>query len=214
MRWDNVGFDGPVVTGWREYSAPDSLTPYQGPVRLHDGRRAPASGRATSSPRIPERRGRVDVRQTTCTYDGEGRNVGYVVPNVDETVAPVAAAVFRRAHEAARRARAWCWRRSTRGSSGTDVSSRPRTSSCGSASNGGAWHDRFVTAVEANAFTDFSPDLGGAGASAGLLNQVIDSTSPSCATATTCVELQPRGTWTGTYRVSVTGVDLVLDAGP
>jgi hypothetical protein len=23
-RWDNVGFDGPVVTGWREYDAPDS----------------------------------------------------------------------------------------------------------------------------------------------------------------------------------------------
>ena len=40
--------------------------------------------------------------------------------------------------------------------------------------NGGAWHDRFITDVEANAFMDFNPSLGGAGASAGLLNQAID----------------------------------------
>ncbi len=26
-RWDNVAFDGPVVGGWREYEAPDPLTP-------------------------------------------------------------------------------------------------------------------------------------------------------------------------------------------
>jgi hypothetical protein len=40
--------------------------------------------------------------------------------------------------------------------------------------NGGAFHDRFVSEAEANAFTDFSPDLGGAGHGAGLLNQVLD----------------------------------------
>ena len=56
VRFDNVGFDGPVVDGWREYSAPDSLTTYQGPARLHDGRRRPASGRATSSRRSPTTR--------------------------------------------------------------------------------------------------------------------------------------------------------------
>lgn len=26
-RWDNVGFDGPIVENWREYEAPDSLVP-------------------------------------------------------------------------------------------------------------------------------------------------------------------------------------------
>jgi hypothetical protein len=26
-RWDNVGFDGPVITNWREYEVADSLTP-------------------------------------------------------------------------------------------------------------------------------------------------------------------------------------------
>jgi hypothetical protein len=29
-RWDNVGFDGPVVPGWREYEIPDSLVPFAG----------------------------------------------------------------------------------------------------------------------------------------------------------------------------------------
>jgi hypothetical protein len=28
-RWDNVGFDGPVITHWREYEVADSLTPAQ-----------------------------------------------------------------------------------------------------------------------------------------------------------------------------------------
>ncbi|HEU5074055.1 MAG TPA: hypothetical protein VFU02_07775, partial [Polyangiaceae bacterium] len=38
-RWDNVGFDGPVVENWREYEIPDSLVPAEsspvvsGPVR-------------------------------------------------------------------------------------------------------------------------------------------------------------------------------------
>ena len=80
--------------------------------------------------------------------------------------------------------------------------------------NGGAWHDRFITAVEANAFTDFSPDLGGAGAGAGLLNQAIDLDLAELRDGDNLVELLAAGTWTGTYRVSVTGVDLVLDAGP
>ena len=26
-RWDNVGFDGPIISNWREYEIPDSLTP-------------------------------------------------------------------------------------------------------------------------------------------------------------------------------------------
>jgi hypothetical protein len=26
-RWDNVGFDGPIISNWREYEVPDALTP-------------------------------------------------------------------------------------------------------------------------------------------------------------------------------------------
>ena len=30
VRWDNIGFDGPVISGDQDESAPDSLTPYGG----------------------------------------------------------------------------------------------------------------------------------------------------------------------------------------
>ena len=77
--------------------------------------------------------------------------------------------------------------------------------------NGGAWHDRFITDVEANAFMDFNPSLGGAGASAGLLNQVIDLDLAELKDGDNTVELLGAGTWTGSYHITVTGVDLVLD---
>ena len=77
--------------------------------------------------------------------------------------------------------------------------------------NGGAWRERAVSAVEANAFTDFNPSLGGAGASAGLLNQMIDVDLADLRDGDNLLELQSSGTWTGTYRVLVTGVDLILD---
>ena len=51
----------------------------------------------------------------------------------------------------------------------------------------------------------------GAGASAGLLNQAIDLDVGELRDGDNLVELQSAGTWTGTYRVSVTGVDLVLN---
>jgi hypothetical protein len=33
--WDNVGFDGPIVTSWREYEVPDSLVPITGFVAVN-----------------------------------------------------------------------------------------------------------------------------------------------------------------------------------
>ena len=77
--------------------------------------------------------------------------------------------------------------------------------------NGGAWHDRAVTDVEANAFMDFNPALGGAGASAGLLNQIIDVDPAELRDGDNLLELQSSGTWTGSYRILVTGVDLILE---
>jgi hypothetical protein len=76
--------------------------------------------------------------------------------------------------------------------------------------NGGAFHDRFITAVEATAFTDFNPSLGGAGAGAGFLNQVIDLDVTELKSGDNLLELQTSGTWTGDYRAGVIGVDLVL----
>ncbi|HEY4187518.1 MAG TPA: hypothetical protein VGP07_20745 [Polyangia bacterium] len=208
-RWDNVGFDGPVVTGWRDYSAPDSLTPTQGlsgctmngPACQWEGDVIPA---------YPSDDGRVLCAQTACTYDGQGRNVGYVIPNLDESVAPVALHFSGVTRGDATRARLilaaeYPW------FSWNNVFPPPTQLDLRFRVNGGAWHDRFITTVEANAFIDFSPDLGGAGAGAGLLNQAIDVDPAELQDGDNLVELQADGTWTGSYRVAVTGVDLVLD---
>jgi hypothetical protein len=77
--------------------------------------------------------------------------------------------------------------------------------------NGGAWHERFVTTEEATAFTDFSPELGGAGAGAGLLNQAIELDLAELHDGETTIEMTCTHTWTGTYRAMVTAVDLVLE---
>ena len=42
VRWDNVGFDGPVVSNHREYSLPDSLTPINNGERVNIGYKVPA----------------------------------------------------------------------------------------------------------------------------------------------------------------------------
>jgi hypothetical protein len=213
VRWDNVGFDGPVVTGYRDYSAPDSLSSYNGlqgctmsgSICQWEGDVIPAS---------PSDDGRVQCAMTSCTYDSEGRNVGYVVPNVVDTDTPPVALGFRAITVAdATRARlilaakypVFDW---------NGVSNPPQHIDLQFRVNGGAWHDRNITDVEAVAFTDFSPTLGGAGAGAGLLNQAIDLDLNELHDGDNEIELQASDTWTGSYRVAVTGADLVLDQPP
>ncbi|MES1208235.1 MAG: hypothetical protein ABUS79_20050, partial [Pseudomonadota bacterium] len=210
VRFDNFGFDGPVVKGWREYSAPDSLTAYKGlPGCTMTG--AACQWEGDVIPAFPQDSGRVMCAMTTCTYDGEGRNVGYLLPSMAETNAVPVALHFPGVTKAgATRARLvlaadypWFeW--AMMFPPPTHMVLRFRW-------NGGAWHDRAVTDVEANAFMDFNPSLGGAGASAGLLNQTIDVDLPDLRDGDNLLELESAGTWTGTYRVMVTGVDLVLD---
>jgi hypothetical protein len=62
--------------------------------------------------------------------------------------------------------------------------------------NGGAWHDRNISDVEAVAFTDFSPALGGAGAGAGagLLNQAINLDLSELHDGANEIELEASGT--------------------
>jgi hypothetical protein len=209
VRFDNVGFDGPVVTGVREYSAPDSLTAYGGlPGCTMGGTDCRWEGDVI--PAFPDDSGRVMCAQTTCTYDGEGRNVGYLVPTSTETADPVALTFAGVAKGAARRARValaadypWFeWNM---------VFPPPTQLVLRLRWNGGAWRERAVSDVEANAFMDFNPSLGGAGAGAGLLNQVIDVDLADLRDGDNLLELQSSGTWTGTYRVMVTGVDLILE---
>jgi hypothetical protein len=209
VRWDNVGFDGPVIDGWREYSAPDSLTSYQG---LNGCKMAGNACRWEGDviPAFPDDAGRVMCAQTTCTYDGAGRNVGYVIPNQSETVAPVALPFKGVVRGAATRARLvlagmYPW------FSWNNVFPPPTALDLRFRVNGGTWHDRFINDIEANAFMDFSPALGGAGAGSGLLNQAIAVDMNELHDGDNIVELQAAGTWTGSYRVSVTGVDLIVD---
>jgi hypothetical protein len=211
VRWDNVGFDGPVVTGWREYSAPDSLTPYRGLPGCKPGGGA-CQWTGDVIPSLPGEAGRTSCSATTCTYDGEGRNVGYVVPNVGESNPPVALRLTGVTKAGATRARLalagnypWFeW--NGKFPPPTQLNLRHRL-------NGGPWHDRPITAVEVNAFADYFPETG-AGKGAGLLNQVITLPLDELREGDNLVELQAAGTWTGAYRVLVTGVDLVLDDRP
>jgi len=212
VRFDNFGFDGPTITGWREYSAPDSLTPYQGlPGCKMGGTTCQWEGDVI--PANPTDADRVMCANTTCTYDGQGRNVGYNLPTVDDTGAQPVAFPFKGVTLAgATRARLvlaadypWFeW---------ANMFPPPTHMNLRHRENGGAWHDRFITDVEANAFMDFNPSLGGAGASAGLLNQVIDLDLGELKDGDNTVELLGAGTWTGSYHITVTGVDLVLDSG-
>ena len=142
MRWDNVGFDGPVVGGWREASVPDALDP---------------------------------------TADGEGLRTGYTVPAAEngESVRLEIPAVNLAGATAARLALSaqypWFeW---------NGVNHPPTYFNLRFRLNGGAWHDRHVNDVEANAFQSFSGDSGAAGP--GCSARSSSSTSPSCATGTT-----------------------------
>src|SRR5262249_45353638 len=141
----------------------------------------------------------------------EGRNVGYVIPNVSEKLPPVPLPFTGVTKAGATRARLalagiypwFSW--NGKFPPVTQLDLRYRL-------NGGAWHDRFVTSVEANAFMDYFPSFGGAGSGAGLLNQIIDLDLGELRDGDNLVELEADGTWTGSYRISVTGVDLLLSA--
>lgn len=209
VRFDNVGFDGPAVTGAREYSAPDSLTSYQGLPGCTMGG-ADCRWEGDVIPTAPDDAGRVMCAQTSCTYDGQGRNVGYLVPTATETTAPAVMGFAGVVKGAAKRARVtlagiypWFeWNGTLKPVSAIVLRMRW---------NGGTWRERALTDIEANAFTDFNPDLGGAGAGAGLLNQIIDVDLADLRDGDNVLELQSDGTWTGTYRVMVTGLDLILE---
>jgi hypothetical protein len=142
--------------------------------------------------------------------DGEGRNVGYVVPTADESAPPASIPFPGVVKGDATRARValgaiypWFeWNGVFMPASAIVLRLRW---------NGGPWRERPLSDVEANAFMDFNPAQGGAGAGAGLLNQLIDVDVGDLRDGDNVLELQSRGTWTGTYRVMVTSLDLVLD---
>ncbi|HET7544607.1 MAG TPA: hypothetical protein VFK05_32280 [Polyangiaceae bacterium] len=212
VRWDNIGFDGPVVRGYREYSAPDSLTSFQGLAGCKMGGDSCLwAGDVIAE--FPGDSGRVACAESGCTYDGEGKNVGYMLPNVDEDTPPVALDFQGVSVGDATRARltlaaSYPW------FEWNGVNFPPSHIVLRVRLNGGNWHERPVSETEVNAFADYFPELGGAGASAGLLNQAVALELAELHDGDNRIELQAAGTWTGAYRVTLTGADLVLDQPP
>jgi hypothetical protein len=198
-RWDNVGFDGPVVGGTREYSAPEPLVPTEGLSGCRVGDTCEWRGQV-----IAEHPNDSDACGEDCEAPGEGRTVGWVVPNEDE--APVAVTIPDVSLAGVRAARLvfaadypWFeWNGVFRAPTALNLRYRV---------NGGPFYDRFVTESEANAF-------GGDQEGAGLLNQSIELDPSELVEGTNVVEFQGSGTWTGAYRMAVVGVDLVLATEP
>jgi hypothetical protein len=212
VRWDNIGFDGPKISDFREYSAPDSLLPYDGLAGCAMGASPECQWVGDVIAGFPD--GGEQCATTGCDYAGQGRSVGYVLPNEGDADTAPAALDFNGVElEGATRARlilaaSYPW------FEWNGVNHPPQFLSLLYRVNGGEWHERFVDDAEANAFIDYSPELGGAGASAGLLNQAIELDPSELAPGNNRIELRSAHTWTGTYRVTITGADLVLDSAP
>jgi hypothetical protein len=211
-RWDNIGFDGPVVTNWREYSAPDSLTVTHGIAGCRISGTCQWRGRVIAE--HPEG-GTYCTPETDCAFDGEGRNVGYAVPNVQDgsppSAPPARVEIPGVRLDGATRARLafgatypyFEW--NGRLPPVTTLNLRYRV-------NGGAWHDRFINAVEANAFGNRFAELGDV-AAVGVLNQTLELDLAELHDGANVVEFYGAGTWTGSYSIGVIGVDLVLTTG-
>jgi len=168
VRFDNVGFDGPVVGGWREASVPDALEPTADGNGLRTGYTVPAAE--------------------------NGESVRLEIPAVDLTDATTARLALSAQYP-------WFeW---------NGVNHPPTYFNLRFRLNGGAWHDRHINDIEANAFQSFSGDSGAVGA--GLLSQIIDVDVAELRDGTNTLDFSGANVWTGSYRIGVVGIDLILD---
>ncbi len=201
-RWDNVGFDGPVLSETREYSAPEPLGVTQGISGCTVDDACVWRGKVIAE--HPEGDGATCTAE--CEAEGEGRTVGWVVPNETEDVAPIAIEIPDVSLEGVTGARL-VWAADYPYFSWNDRFPPPTALNLRYRLNGGPFHDRFVTESEVNAF-------GGEQGGAGLLNQLTELDPSELVSGTNVLELSGSGTWTGAYRIAVVGVDLVVDVEP
>jgi hypothetical protein len=199
VRWDNVGFDGPIITGRREHSSVETPPP----VTISDG--CVFDGRCVwRGEAYALRPGDDSVCPETCDHEIEGQMVGQVRPREDE--APVEIRFPDVSLESVARARLaiavdypWFeW---------GDQFPPPTTFRLRYRVNGADWRERGVTEVEARAF-EGTPDEG---PGAGLLNQLIELELGELQEGDNVVELTTAGTWTGEYRAAATGADLLFE---
>ena len=194
-RWDNVGFDGPTITNWRESSVAEASGRLAGlPGCQLNGQ---CMWRAQVIAANPDN-GSVCPPSAACTFTGESRNVGWVLPSSDGT--PVGLEIPDLHPAGATRARlSWnAYYNFFGGMPPTSYGVRYRL-------NGGAWHDRPVTEVEANATRS---DWG-----AGNLNQVVDVDPRELRDGTNTLEVTAIGV-AGSYPPGLINVDLIMETGP
>lgn len=199
-RWDNVGFDGPVIADTWEFSAPDPLTESQGSDGcVVDGAciwRGQAIADFPTDSAVCE-------EGKTCEFDVRYHDAGYVVPGVEEEplVVTIPGVELRdAAHARLVLAVDYPW------FAWNDVFPPPTTFNLRYQVNGGNWHDRFVDEHELNAFAG-DPDEG---PGAGLLNQLINLDPGELREGNNTLGFALDGSWTGSYRAALLGIDLVL----
>ena len=196
-RWDNVGFDGPVVPAAREYSAPDANVAHPG---------LPGCDVAGSCDWIGDVIPNQDhcAPEAGCSAEGDSRATGSVLSAIETADAEPVVLTFSGVDTiGATRARLaiaadYPW------FSWNDVFPAPTALALHYRVNGGALRDRFIADSELPAF--LGPYDG-----AGILNQIVELDLAELVDGTNTIELWSKGTWTGSYAVAVTAADLIID---
>jgi hypothetical protein len=196
-RWDNVGFDGPVIAPAREYSAPDEVV-------IHDGLPGCLVNDACQwiGDVIPNQDG--CPPELSCQAEGTAEFVGSVLPALESGDDPAVLTFMRVDTTDVTRARLaiavdYPW------FSWNDVFPAPTALAVHYRVNGGPEHDRFIAEDELGAFEGIPYE------GAGILNQIFELDPAELIDGTNTIELWSKGTWTGSYAVAVTAADLVLD---
>jgi hypothetical protein len=196
-RWDNIGFDGPAITNWREYSAPEPLQPYRGVAGCRIDGQCQWIGRV-----IPHYPQSMCGEDAGCTFDAEGRTTGHVVPSTEE---PPLRLEFQNVSVAGATSARIVFAASYPSMPWNDVPFPPSGFNFRYRLNGGAWHDRRMTQGEINAFNvEHGP---------GFLNQTADVPVAELHDGTNAIEIAASGA-PAAFRVGMASLDLVLTTTP
>lgn len=193
-RWDDIGFDGPVLNGAREYGVPDSREVVEGGVQgclvgsdcTWVGDFIPSHDRLAC-----------DEEAEQCDYPIEPRNAGYRLPNPED--APIrfelTGVSLAGATSAALVLYGWYPHFDFLETMPIDQGVRFRW-------NGGPWHDRPVSAAEARVIENPEVTLG--------MNQTIDVDLAELVEGTNVLEVTGRLDHTG-YPMGWNGIDLRVE---
>jgi hypothetical protein len=196
VRWDNVGFDGPVVTNVREYSVANAAAVTHGLPGCRIGGSCEWVGTV-----IPAHDETVcDAPAEQCVFPGEGRDVGYTMPDSAEPPRRLEISGVNRAGVTrARLVFASSYLVEPDRAAAARYTVRYRL-------NGGTWHDHVLTRAEIDVFFDHAE-------STGLLNLALDVPVGELRDGNNTVELATANV-PQNYPPYATGVDLVLTTSP